>query len=59
MQFPDLGISFESLGLEKLTDTSDHRFSTGGNIEQSGTKGLCKQYVEDFEAMLRKIQERS
>ncbi|VGO12833.1 hypothetical protein PDESU_01387 [Pontiella desulfatans] len=30
----------------------------GGNIDQSGTRGLCKQYVEDFEALLEKIKQR-
>jgi beta-phosphoglucomutase-like phosphatase (HAD superfamily) len=31
----------------------------GGNIDQSGTRGLCKQYFEDFEGLLAKIKERS
>lgn len=31
----------------------------GGNIDQSGTRGLCKQYVEDFEAMFSKIKARA
>jgi beta-phosphoglucomutase len=30
----------------------------GGNIDQSGTRGLCKQYVESFEDMLAKIKAR-
>ena len=31
----------------------------GGNIDQSGTRGLCKQYVEDFETMLERIKQRT
>ncbi|MEM0964914.1 MAG: HAD family phosphatase [Verrucomicrobiota bacterium] len=31
----------------------------GGNIEQSGTKGLCSIYEEDFESLLAKIKSRS
>ena len=27
----------------------------GGNIDQSGTRGLCSQYTEDFEALLKLI----
>jgi len=30
----------------------------GGNIDQSGTRGLCKQYFEDFEGLLAKIKDR-
>jgi beta-phosphoglucomutase len=30
----------------------------GGNINQSGTRGLCKQYVENFESMLEQIKTR-
>lgn len=30
----------------------------GGNIKQSGTHGLCKQYVENFEDLLNRIKER-
>jgi len=31
----------------------------GGNIDQSGTRGLCSQYREDFESLLELIKERS
>lgn len=31
----------------------------GGNIDQSGTRGLCSQYSEDFESLLGLIKERS
>ncbi len=31
----------------------------GGNIDQSGTRGLCSHYSEDFESMLRLIKGRS
>lgn len=30
----------------------------GGNIDQSGTRGLCSQYSEDFESLLGLIKER-
>ena len=30
----------------------------GGNIDQSGTRGLCSHYFEDFEGLLAKIKER-
>ncbi|MGB0744471.1 MAG: HAD family hydrolase, partial [Opitutales bacterium] len=30
----------------------------GGNIDQSGTRGLCSYYTEDFETLLAKIKER-
>ena len=31
----------------------------GGNIDQSGTRGLCSQYSEDFESLLGLIKQRS
>ncbi len=31
----------------------------GGNIEQSGTRGLCKHFEQDFESLLAKIKARS
>ena len=31
----------------------------GGNIDQSGTRGLCSQYSEDFESLLSLIKSRS
>jgi beta-phosphoglucomutase-like phosphatase (HAD superfamily) len=31
----------------------------GGNIDQSGTRGLCSQYTEDFEVLLQFIEQRS
>lgn len=31
----------------------------GGNIDQSGTRGLCSQYADDFEALLASIKERA
>jgi beta-phosphoglucomutase-like phosphatase (HAD superfamily) len=30
----------------------------GGNIEQSGTRGICSSYCTDFEGLLEKIKER-
>ena len=31
----------------------------GGNIEQSGTRGLCSQYTENFEDLLKLIKQRA
>ena len=67
MEYPALGASVEPLGLENPAVTSDSRFTpgnngtqaigktAGGNIDQSGTRGVCKQYAEDFEQMLARI----